>query len=107
MKRTLIIASALALGISLTPAVAHAGEGTYEAACVVNGSSTFTATRSGFYYYAWRDGSTALGGGIAYVRAGRTWTQATDSDATPTAKFGVLRLGSTGYSYVTCTGGSD
>jgi hypothetical protein len=106
MKKRAVLASTLIMfSVAVLPSSAQAVEyNAYGAACVVGsaGSSTFTATKRGFYVWVWRTGSTVNGSGVQYLSAGQTKVLATPSATTTSTRFGVL-TGSATFAYVTCT----
>jgi hypothetical protein len=102
MKKTFrlgAVAAAAILLFSATPAAAVP----YNAACAVNGQSSFTAVKRGWYLYAWRTGTTANGGGLVYLQAGETKTLTTPGAVTSSSKFGVATSTSMTYAYILCS----
>lgn len=102
LSRRVALASAAVLLVSAVAApVASAGGSSLSASCEVGGDSTFTAPRNGWYLWAWRDGTTYLGGGVAYLMKDAVKTVPTPVAADDTTKFGVI--GGKTYDYPTCT----
>lgn len=98
-KKTAAATLALAFALVATPAIAVP----YDATCSSSGgSSSFTAVKRGWYFYAWRTGTTANGRGVAYLRAGQQLTLSNPGGLDNSSRFGVLTGTSTTYAYVYC-----
>ena len=103
-----ILISTLGLLVAATviaPSANSAEYPAFSASCTVGSTSSFTATKKGYYTYVWRTGNSVNGYGVKYLSAGASWSPNTPGTATTSTRFGVVTT-STSFAYVTCMSGS-